>query len=344
MKTREQYGHGDAGAAVQLAGEGVPRAHGRESDDVRHEGAGRPEPDAPDRRRTLAVAENGGPGSGVRGGLRAGLGRPSDSAPRPPAPEAFVTGEENEEEQSDDRRATYGRTGVRKRRGGPMRTLALRRCARVLRSKPRHGHVLRLRGRVGQRRTGSTDRDGSDPPVRGPGTGSEAGVFAHPCPRPLGVAPGQLSLRGKAVQRRFEAAEHPFAGPLSVGLSDIAEQGRPRWAGPQPTPPSLGCARPGHPKGLPAWDTWTGAAPCGGWDGACRRAHAPSRCRTGHPKRGVAPVTAASSGAASPLRRPWCNRKAASDIRNRWRAHRNGGSVHMHLDVDVHARYTTDPR
>ena len=33
-------------------------------------------------------------------------------------PKAFVTGEENEEEQSDDRRATYGRTGVRKRRGG----------------------------------------------------------------------------------------------------------------------------------------------------------------------------------------------------------------------------------
>ena len=40
----------------------------------------------------------------------------------------------------------------------------------------------------------------------------------------------------------------------------------PRWAGPQPTPPSLGCARPGHPKGLPAWDTWTGATPCGGCD------------------------------------------------------------------------------
>ena len=53
-------------------------------------------------------------------------------------------------------------------------------------------------------------------------------MFAHPCPRPLGVAPGQLSLRGKAVQRRFEAAEHQFAGPLSVGLSDIAEQGRGR--------------------------------------------------------------------------------------------------------------------
>ena len=53
-------------------------------------------------------------------------------------------------------------------------------------------------------------------------------MFTHPCPRPLGVAPGQLSLRGKAVQRRFEAAEHQFAGPLSVGLWDIAEQGRGR--------------------------------------------------------------------------------------------------------------------
>ena len=123
-------------------------------------------------------------------GLRRGLGRPSDSAPRPPAPEVFVTGEENEEDQSDDRCATYGRTGVRKRRGGPMRTLALRRCARVLRSKPRHGHVLRLRGRVGQRRTGSTDRDGSDPPVRWPGTDSGRGVDSHPAPARQGVATG----------------------------------------------------------------------------------------------------------------------------------------------------------
>ena len=63
-------------------------------------------------------------------------------------PEAFVTGEENEEEQSDDRRATYGRTGVRKRRGGPMRTLALRRCAPLLRCRPRHGNVLRLHAQI----------------------------------------------------------------------------------------------------------------------------------------------------------------------------------------------------
>ena len=140
-------------------------------------------------------------------------------------PEAFVTGEENEEEQSDDRGATYGRTGVRKRRGGPMRTLALRRCARVLRSKPRHGHVLRLRGRVGQRRTGSTDRDGSDPPVQGPGTGSGAGVFAHLPPPSWGrsraidpsrkgvgpMRPATLAIIGTALGA---AAGHAFRAPF----------------------------------------------------------------------------------------------------------------------------------
>ena len=31
-------------------------------------------------------------------------------------------------------------------------------------------------------------------------------------------------------------------------------------------------------------------------------------------------------------------------LRSGWRAHRDGGSVHMHLDVDVRARYATDPR
>ena len=77
--------------------------------------------------------------------------------------------------------------------------------------------------------------------------------------------------------------------------------------------------------------------------GAASHAAKPGMRPSWAPKEG-APVTAASAGAASPLRRPWCNRKAASDIRNRWRAHRNGGSVHMHLDVDVHARYATDPR
>ena len=57
---------------------------------------------------------------------------------------------------------------------------------------------------------------------------------------------------------------------------------------------------------------------------------------------GVAPATAAPSGTASPVLRPWCNRNAASDMRNRRRAHRNGDAVHKHPDVDVHARHATD--
>ena len=80
----------------------------------------------------------------------------------------------------------------------------------------------------------------------------------------------------------------------------------------------------------------------GGWQ---VRAHVnPPRCRTRYPEVGVAPATAAPSGTASPLQRPWCNRNAATDMRNRWRAHGSGVFVHMHPDVDVHARYATDPR
>ena len=59
------------------------------------------------------------------------------------------------------------------------------------------------------------------------------------------------------------------------------------------------------------------------------------------PKGGSLPSTAASSGSASPVLRPWCNRNAASDMRNRWRAHGSGVFVHMHADVDVHARIST---
>ena len=50
----------------------------------------------------------------------------------------------------------------------------------------------------------------------------------------------------------------------------------------------------------------------------------------GIPKGGSLPSSAESSGAASPLRRPCRNCKTGSHIRERWRAHRNGVSVHMH--------------
>ena len=59
--------------------------------------------------------------------------------------------------------------------------------------------VLQLRHgrRSGDAAPELSAEEGSDPPVRGPGTGSDAGVFSHPCPRPLGVAPVQISLAGR---------------------------------------------------------------------------------------------------------------------------------------------------
>ena len=42
---------------------------------------------------------------------------------------------------------------------------------------------------------GSTGVEGSDPPVRGPGTGAGPCAFSHARLRPLGVAPLHQSLR-----------------------------------------------------------------------------------------------------------------------------------------------------
>ena len=51
---------------------------------------------------------------------------------------------------------------------------------------------------------GSTDVEGSDPPVRGPGTGLGPSVFSHAGPALRGSLPVHGSLSGKAVQRRWE--------------------------------------------------------------------------------------------------------------------------------------------
>ncbi len=98
--------------------------------------------------------------------------------------------------------------------------------------------VLRLRGRVGQRRTGSTDRDGSDPPVRGPGTGSGAGVFAHLPPPSWGrsraidpsrkgvgpMRPATLAIIGTALGAAAIYAVARAAGLTDLGLRvDLAE-------------------------------------------------------------------------------------------------------------------------
>ena len=80
---------------------------------------------------------------------------------------------------TDDRDLRYSCTGVRKRRGGSMRTLAFRRCALMLRRKPLHGWVLRPRDPVGRGRTRRSDGDGSDPPFGRPSSGVGPCVFAH---------------------------------------------------------------------------------------------------------------------------------------------------------------------
>ena len=98
--------------------------------------------------------------------------------------------------------------------------------------------VLRLRGQVGQRRTGSTDRDGSDPPVQGPGTGSGAGVFAHLPPPSWGrsraidpsrkgvgpMRPATLAIIGTALGAAAIYAVARAAGLTDLGLRvDLAE-------------------------------------------------------------------------------------------------------------------------
>ena len=123
------------------------------------------------------------------------------------------------------------------------------------------------------------------PPRGRPGRGSRLGLDGerprgHRCPdRARGRARfhtlGPAPFRGrspsnhpcrKAVPRRFEAAEHPFAHRLVGGLCGIADHGRD------------GTGR-GSPFNLPAWDRWYGSDPTGraGWP--CTSHPSPCRVR-----------------------------------------------------------------
>ena len=92
-----------------------------------------------------------------------------------------------------------------------------------------------------------------------------------------------------------------------------------------------------HPpvRGLSRRDRWSGAL----GEGAHARAHAhPPGCRSRHPQRGGGshlrpPERRRRSGGRS------ATGKTASHIRKRWRAHRNGVSVHMHPSVWCALRY-----
>ena len=128
-----------------------------------------------------------------------------------------------------------------------MRTSALPQCA----PGPAHirccGHVLRSRGLCGPCRARGTGRDGSDPPVRGPGTGSGPGVLAHPCPRPLWVAsvpairPGRVSSAASRRRRMCWPTGWPSGFP--------------------PSPTKAGTRLFRLAFRLPAWDCWPGATP-----------------------------------------------------------------------------------
>ena len=217
-----------------------------------------------------------------------------------------------------------------------MRTSALRRCAPVLRHKPRHGNVLRLHGQSVRRRTGGTGRDGSDPPVRGPGAGFGARCVCAPPAPPLRVAPGPPIPAGRRLAAASTAAIHPRDDRSSVEPRSIGRRPRHRsWARhgktgrQQRTPGRAGWTALGIPsRSSPSsrsgarWpsckDCWLGATPQrrGGW--GCTSPSSPmpiEACRDG----GSLPSTAKERGSASAFRWPWCNRKRASDMGRRRR-------------------------
>ena len=247
---------------------------------------------------------------------------------------------------TDERHATYGRTGVREtiagvrftlRRPGdshgafPPHPLARQRLA-LPRSRP----ASAVRGRHRPRR--------ERPPSPRAWYGFGRRCVFTPLPPSLGVAPDpSIPTRegGLSAASRRRITRSPTGRP-SGSRASPSKAGVPPMARATAQAAKSGTRPSQVTDGLPARDCWTGAISRRRVDG---RAHptlpdaVPGIERGGSLRsRPQAPARHRRSGG------PWCNRKAASDIRNRWRAHRNGGSVHKHVDVDVHARYATDPR
>ena len=192
-----------------------------------------------------------------------------------------------------------------------MRTSALPRCAPEPARIRWHCCVLRRGGQAGRHRAGGTGRDGSDPPVRGPGTGSGPGVLTHPCSHPLRVAsapairPGRVS---SAAPRR-RRIRWPTGWPSGCSAS-------PRKTGTRPV-----TARRGRRAGL--LDGSDPAAP-GRMGLSGPSSPAPiEACRD----EGSLPSTSKERAPASALRRPWRNRKSAGDMDGRGRVRSNGDFV-----------------
>ena len=137
--------------------------------------------------------------------------------------------------------------------------------------------------------------------------------------------------RGKAIERRSESGGSSVPRPgrqYNCRLSPSKTQARLR--SPQCTPPGPAHALPGRPSAFPRGTDGHGSDPPAEGGMGVHMPTLPDADR-GIPKGGGSlPSTPESSGAASPLRRPCRNYKTASHIRERWRAHENGFSVHMH--------------
>ena len=121
--------------------------------------------------------------------------------------------------------------------------------------------------------------------------------FHTPAPVPWGRSRSINPYAGRRFERRFEAADHPFADRPAVWQPGITEQGRgtPDGSGHSPSRQVRDAPVPGD-----RWPSRTGLLDRsdlpteGGW--ACTSN--PPRCRTRHRKRGVAPVPVSAARAA----------------------------------------------
>ncbi len=179
-------------------------------------------------------------------------------------------------------------------------------------------------------RTRAGGRGRSDPPLSMPGTASGRVGMCTPIHPPSGGRSGPAIPCGKAIGHLGRA--RPGLGGLGCGPS---HRGLPRTCSSMPEPlnrrPANGVIRRlerGAQTAFPRRDHWNGSDP---WRAGAGCENTPGPAPVPGPRTGGSlPSSAESSGAASPLRRPCRNCKTGSHIRERWRAHGNGVSVHMH--------------
>ena len=244
MKTREQYGHGDAGAAVQLAGEHVflgltgvsPTTFGMKAlgdpNLMRQLDGGRSLSLRTADRVLAFVADydldSGGPRTPPRGHRRR---KPSSRARRT--------------------RRSRAMTGARLTAALECANDAGGRCA-LWPSGDAHAcygvshdtatSCAFAAGSVSAARAALTGT-GATPQSEGLVRVRTQVCLRTPAPVPWGRSRSINPYAGRRFERRFEAADHPFADRPAV-WHHRARPGYPRWLGPQPKPPSPGRARP----------------------------------------------------------------------------------------------------